>query len=138
MGVCFSQTKPPLKNPTGILPKDEENLNVFQKWIRWNNPGSLLINYLTKQAENYYDIRDKEIAKLKTRNDWIGRQKIVKEKLMQLVGPFPEKTQLKPRITGTIKKDGYRVEKIVYESMPGFYVTGCLYLPERIKERVQA
>lgn len=134
----YSQTKPAVKNAIGFLSQEEENLTVLQKWIRWNNPGSLLINYLTKQAGNYYDIRDKEIAKLKTRNDWIGRQKIVKEKLMKLVGPFPEKTPLNPRITGIIKKDGYRVEKIVYESMPGFYVTGCLYIPDRIKEKAPA
>ncbi|MEO5581641.1 MAG: hypothetical protein ABIR66_03040, partial [Saprospiraceae bacterium] len=65
-----SQTKPAVKNAIGTLPQEEENLNVFQKWIRWNNPGSLLINYLTKQAGNYYDIRGREIAELKTRNDW--------------------------------------------------------------------
>ena len=38
--------------------KEEENLNVFQQWIKWNNPGSLAINHLTKQAEDYYKIRD--------------------------------------------------------------------------------
>ena len=70
----YSQTKPAVKNVGVTLKQDEENLNVFQQWIRWNNPGSLLINYLLKQADDYYDIRDREIAKLKTRNDWIGRQ----------------------------------------------------------------
>jgi hypothetical protein len=31
-------------------PVEEENLNVFQQWIRWNNPGSLRTNFLLKQA----------------------------------------------------------------------------------------
>jgi cephalosporin-C deacetylase-like acetyl esterase len=134
----YSQKKPAAKNAGVTIKQDEENLNVFQQWIRWNNPGSLLINYLTKQADDYYDIRDGEIAKLKTRNDWLARQKSVKDKLIEMVGPFPEKTPLNPRITGIIKKNGYKVEKIVYESMPGFYVTGCLYIPDKIKGKAPA
>ena len=65
----YSQSKPTLKHVDLTLKQEEENLNVFQQWIRWNNPGSLLINHLTKQAFHYYDIRDAEIAMLKTRND---------------------------------------------------------------------
>jgi cephalosporin-C deacetylase-like acetyl esterase len=133
-----AQVKPLSVNDNISLPPDEENLNVFQQWIRWNNPGSLLINHLTKQAMDYYEIRDRDIAKLKTKSEWSKRQNIVKDKLMEIVGPFPEKTPLNPRITGTIKKAGYRIDKIVYESMPGFYVTGCLYVPDVIKGKAPA
>ncbi len=144
--LCFILTPELLQSQTTnlqinsgiLLPSDEENLNVFQQWIRWNNPGSLLINHLTKQAMDYYEIRDREIAKLKTRSDWTRRQDIVKDKLMEIVGPFPEKTPLNPRITGTIKKEGYRIDKIVYEAMPGYYVTGCLYVPDGIKGKAPA
>src|SRR6266487_3629119 len=41
---------------------EEENLNVFHDWITWNNPGSSALNHLTMQAENYYKIRDEQIA----------------------------------------------------------------------------
>src|SRR3954452_6174560 len=51
---------------TDLPKKEEENLNVFHDWIKWNNPGSLVLNHLNKQAEVYYKIRDDEIAKLKT------------------------------------------------------------------------
>jgi len=84
---------------------------------------------------DYFDIRDMEIAKLKTRDDWMKRQEIVKVKLNEIFWSFPGKTPLNPRITGTIKKEGYRIEKIVFEATPGFYVTGCIYIPEGIKER---
>src|SRR5258706_13193765 len=33
---------------------EEENLNVFHDWITWNNPGSVALNFLTRQAEDYY------------------------------------------------------------------------------------
>ncbi len=128
----------PVNSKVDKKPVEEENLNVFQQWIRWNNPGSLRTNHLRKQAFNYYEIRDREISKLSTRGDWLGRQEKMKAQLMEAVGPFPEKTPLNPKITGVIKKEGYRIEKIIYESMPGFYVTGCLFIPDKIKGKVPA
>jgi hypothetical protein len=50
------------------IPKDDsENLNVLRQWIKWNNPGSLLVQHLSGQASNYYNSRDKQIAQIKTR-----------------------------------------------------------------------
>jgi cephalosporin-C deacetylase-like acetyl esterase len=147
LSVCFffivfaflnAQRTYPNRSVDIPVENDEENLNVFQQWLRWNNPGSLLINYLNEQAFSYYAIRDKEIGKLKTADDWRKRQENVKGKLMGFTGPFPQKGPLNPRITGIIKKDGYRIEKIVFESFPGFYVPGCLYIPEKIKRNAPA
>jgi len=89
---------------------EAENLNVFHQWIKWNNPGSFLLNHLTNQAEEYYRMRDNEIAKLKTKSDWIKRQQVVKSKLKDLIGAFPRKEALNPEITGVIQKEGYRIE----------------------------
>ena len=136
--TMVAQVNAPLVNTKVDLPKDEEDLNVFQQWLRWNNGGTLLLDHLIEQAMVYYEIRDKEIAKLTTKSDWMNRQNLVKEKLMKIVGPFPEKTPLNPKITGTIKRDGYRIDKIIYEAMPGYYVTGCLYVPEGVKGKVPA
>lgn len=132
-GRIDSQLKT-IQNP----PEGEENLNVLASWIRWNNPGSFLINHLIKEADKYYDLRDAEVSNLKTADDWRLRQKWVSKKLNELVGPFPLKTPLNPRITGTIRKEGYRIEKIIYESMPEFYVTGCLFIPGGIRNKVPA
>ncbi len=118
--------------------EEEENLNVFQQWIKWNNPGSLAINHLTKQAISYYKIRDEQIAKLKTRNDWEKRQQAVKDKLKAIIGTFPKKEALNPEITGIIHKEGYRIEKIIYEPVPGYYETGCLYIPDNLKGKAPA
>ena len=117
---------------------EEENLNVFHDWITWNNPGSVALNFLTRQAEDYYKIRDEQIAKLKTKSDWQKRQQLVKDKLMEMIGTFPKKEALNPEITGVIQKNGYRIEKIIYESVPGFYETGCLYIPDKINGKAPA
>ena len=43
--------------------------------------------------------------------------------------PWPEKTPLNARITGTITREDYSVSKVKFEAYPGFYVTGNLYRP---------
>ena len=118
---------------TDFVTGQEENLNVLANWIEWTDGKNMLVHQLNKQAFAYLDIRDKEIAGLKTKEDWINRQKKVKDIFMNTVGPFPEKTPLNAKVTGIVKKEGYKIEKIIYESMPGFYVTGCLFIPDGMK-----
>lgn len=45
-------------------------------------------------------------------------------------GPLPERTPLAARTTGELDRDAYRVEKILFQSRPEFYVTANLYLPK--------
>ena len=78
------------------------------------------------------------IAQLHTKSDYLRRQEVVKAKLLQLMGPLPEKTPLNARVTGVIKKEDYRVEKVIYESIPGYFVTAALFLPEKRKGRAPA
>ena len=118
--------------------QEDEDLNVFWKWAKWNNPGGFLIGHLIEQADSLYAARDREIEQLRTREDWLARQRWVRARLQELIGPFPQKSPLNPRITGIIEKDGYRIEKLVYESMPGFHVTGCLFIPESRGSRLPA
>ncbi|QDS86903.1 Acetyl xylan esterase (AXE1) [Rosistilla ulvae] len=44
--------------------------------------------------------------------------------------PMPELADPQPTIYGRREMDGYSIEKIYFESLPGFYVTGNLYRPE--------
>ncbi len=44
--------------------------------------------------------------------------------------PLPPRTPLNASVTGVLKRDGYRIEKIVYESRPDFPVTAHLYVPD--------
>lgn len=43
---------------------------------------------------------------------------------------FADDQPLNARTVGVLSRDGYRIEKVVYESRPGFHVTGALYLPD--------
>lgn len=138
--VFLSAGQVSAQKPSSISEKDEarmrepENLNVLHQWIRWNNGGSFLMNHLIRQASDLYEVRDKQIAQLQTREDWEKRQETVRHQLKEILGSFPERTPLEPQITGVITQDGYRIEKIVFQSHPGFYVTGCIYIPATRKK----
>lgn len=54
----------------------------------------------------------------------------VREKIRLCFGPFPERTPLNARITGVVDRDAYTIEKVIFESRPGFLVTANLYLPK--------
>jgi dienelactone hydrolase len=107
-----------------------EVLNLFDRWIDWSDGKNMLVHHLNSQAFSYLDKRDAEINSLASKEDWIARQKKVRQAIAKITGEFPAKTNLNPKVTGIVQKPGFRVEKIVFESMPRYYVTGCLFIPE--------
>jgi dienelactone hydrolase len=54
----------------------------------------------------------------------------MKARMREALGELPERTPLNPRVVGREGRDGYRIEKVIYESRPGHHVTATLYLPE--------
>lgn len=90
---------------------------------------SMVDDYLTSVARGYWEERSRQVSRLKTPADIRQRQAWARAKFIELLGGFPEKTPLSPRITGTLVRDGYRIEKLIFESLPKFYVTANLYVP---------
>ena len=66
---------------------------------------------------------------LKTRADAEQYVQSVRQRIRTSFGPFPDKTPLNARVTGVVRRDEYRIEKVIFESRPGFLVTANLYLP---------
>lgn len=52
--------------------------------------------------------------------------------------PMPARTPLRPKVTGTLKRDGYVVEKLHFQSIPGVYVPANLYRPASTSARLPA
>lgn len=88
-----------------------------------------LYDYLTRIAFDYLDEHEAEIDAVLTRADIEERKKVARERIMDAIGPFPERTDMKAVVTGAFERSGYRVEKILLQSRPGLYVTGLLYIP---------
>ncbi|MDP6556911.1 MAG: alpha/beta hydrolase family protein [Pirellulaceae bacterium] len=63
---------------------------------------------------------------------WNRRAERVRRQLLVSLGlwPLPTRTPLNPVIHGRVDRDDYTVDRVYFESMPGFYVTGSLYRPK--------
>jgi dienelactone hydrolase len=98
-----------------------------------DTPRKLLYDYLIAASKEHFDARRQVIASLKTSDDIQRRQDELKKKFLESIGPMPEKTPLNGKVVGTLKGDGFRVEKVIYESRPNHHITANLYLPEGAK-----
>ena len=58
-----------------------------------------------------------------------ARRSELRAKMVERIGGFPDRTPLNAKTTGFVERAGYRVEKVVFESRPGAYVTANLFLP---------
>ncbi|MCS7023820.1 MAG: S9 family peptidase [Bryobacteraceae bacterium] len=89
--------------------------------------------YLTEIAHRYLEKRDAELARL-DRTAAERRQRAIREHMARQIGPFPaQKTPLNPRITGGFTRPDYRVENLIFESRPQFFVTANVYVPLKRK-----
>ena len=73
----------------------------------------------------------REFPKIASREEWQARAKEIREQVLVSCGlwPMPEKTPLQAQVFGKIERDGYSVEKVHFQPLPGFYLGGNLYRP---------
>jgi dienelactone hydrolase len=88
-----------------------------------------LPDFLRALAQKAYDKRNGDLSKLTTAGSIANRQRWVTDTLWRLAGGQLERTPLRPRVTGSFDRSGYRLEKVVYESRPEFFITANLYIP---------
>jgi hypothetical protein len=67
----------------------------------------------------------------KTPEEWQARAAQLRRQILVSQGlwPLPTKTPLNAVVHGRIDCGDYTVEKVYFEAMPGYYVTGSLYRP---------
>ena len=106
-------------------------LNRNDRWVERQDGGYMLFRRLNERAFELLRGRERNIEMIQTAAGWEQRRSYVRETLDQLLGPWPEKTPLNARTVGVIQREGYRIEKVIFESLPGFHVTAALYVPER-------
>lgn len=109
--VAFAQDKPKPAPPTAP-------------------PGEAMI-------EAYFQAKVKAIADncltdLTTKEAWEKKRPELRKQFLDMMGlwPLPEKTPLNAKVTGTVDGEGFTVEKLVFESRPGLYVTANVYKPK--------
>ena len=118
-----------LLSPFLTFAQNSENLTVLTP-NELVEPQKMVHRYLLAEAQKHFDNRRNIIAQLKTPDQIQARQRELREKFIDAIGGFPERTPLRPEVVGKIQCNGYRIEKVIYESRPNHHVTANLYIPD--------
>jgi cephalosporin-C deacetylase-like acetyl esterase len=86
--------------------------------------------WLDTQAQTFLEARRQQLATLTTRASIEARQREVRGQIATQLGLLPEtNAPLHATVTRTTARDGYRIDHVVFESLPGFKVTALAYVP---------
>jgi len=89
----------------------------------------MLVNYFTQKVNAVAAHWDEERAKIRTPEQMTARNRFVREKSIEMIHGLPDRNPLNPIVVKSFERDGYKVENVMFESQPDFWVTGNLYLP---------
>ena len=89
----------------------------------------MLLNLLAKRINDTTARWDRERARITSPADIESRNRVVREKMIQMIHGLPERNPLEPVTVGSFERKGYRVENVMFQSRPNFWVTGNLYIP---------
>jgi cephalosporin-C deacetylase-like acetyl esterase len=90
----------------------------------------MLGRHLKGLAEEAFQRRARAYEQATTAEQLAAYQERLRKFFLDQIGPLPERTPLNAQAVGRLPGDGYRIEKLIYESQPRHYVTANLYLPE--------
>ncbi len=90
----------------------------------------MMNRYLVRQAEKACQRWRSDYEARKTPEQIAAYQKRARAEALKSFDGLPERTPLNPRITGTVFRPDYRVDKVVFESQPKHYVTALMFLPD--------
>ncbi len=94
-----------------------------------------LLLYQTSLAWQQDHRRQARWSQVKTEADLLQLRAELRRSVLQMMGGLPsQKTDLRPAITGRIPASGFHIEKLLYQSLPGFYVTALVYVPDNGKK----
>jgi len=97
-----------------------------------NGYQHMVLEYYVNKVRAISKNRNSKLKKLGTISEANEYQESVLKAINRAFSPVPTKTSLNPKITGEVQRDGYRIEKVIFESRPNCLVTGNLYIPDKI------
>ena len=90
-------------------------------------PANAYLEFVRQQA----DARIAAYPAVSGMDEWTARRSEIRAALARAWGAWPEPPPLEPRILGTIEREGYRVEKLIFQTLPGVWMTANAYVPAR-------
>jgi cephalosporin-C deacetylase-like acetyl esterase len=112
-----------------------EDLSIPAEKIAGGQPAKMMQKYWLDQVDLATKRWQADYAERKTPEQIAAYQRRLREKMLESIGGLPERTPLDPQVVGTIRREGYRVEKVIFQSRPKFYVTALLFLPDSARAK---
>ena len=122
--------------PAGVIAdKSEEltkptTLELFESRRDRLKGREMLSGFVNNRVDSLMKERVDSSQRSKKPGEWKERQNTTRRRLEDYFGKFPERTPLNAKITGKTEREKYSIEKIYFESQPGYYVTANLYIPK--------
>ena len=89
----------------------------------------MIVSYMAGRLNRLSAEWDQRRAQITTASALEEHNRIVRQKVVNAVGGFPERNSLGAKVVRVIERSGYRVENVMFQSRPNFWVTGNLYIP---------
>ena len=102
---------------------------VTGKALPWGWPQVMSAGFAIREIDALDVQCDESWCGLETKSGYDAYRAGMKAKMLAAIGTFPARTPLNARTVAAYRRDGYSIEKVVFESMPGVYVTANLFLP---------
>src|SRR6476660_6210975 len=83
----------------------------------------MLLAYLQNKTNALAAEWDRKRAQIRTAAALEERNRFVRERCKEMIHGLPERTPLNPVIVRVLERDGYRIESLMFESRPNFWVT---------------
>jgi dienelactone hydrolase len=97
--------------------------------LDWKAPATLS-TYLLQQMHAQYVSRAAELDRaVQSAAGAAAYRDSVRARFRRVLGPLPARTPLRAQVTGQLAREGFRIEKVIYESTPNHHVTANLYVP---------
>lgn len=112
-----------------LIIAEPESLNVLPLQTEAGATKGTYRRAVEAQALELLKNRTLNFEALKTPEQVAAYQKKLRRFFFAQLGPLPERTPLNPQIVGNRDGDGFRMEKVIFESRPQHYVTALLFLP---------
>ena len=104
-------------------------MRVLPPTLESRPPGEMMYRYMSALGDEALARRLTAYEKLKTPGQIRAYQKRMRKAFLAQLGAFPRRTPLNARTVGRIRRSGYTIEKLIYETQPRHFVSGLLYLP---------
>ena len=95
----------------------------------------MLLTHVTAKLNQFASYWDQQRERIRTAANVETRNRYVRDKFREMIHGFPERTPLSPQTVAVHQRDGYRIENVMFQSRPNFWVTASLYIPASANAR---